>query len=57
MNWVTSHLGVEGNSEELYKVEGFHRKEDPARKLLAKEKKGLFGAKSSSFRGKDSGPN
>ena len=55
MNWVTSNLGVEESSEELYKVEGFYWKEHGAKKLLAKEKKGLFWAKSPFFRGKDRG--
>ena len=33
---------LEGGSEELYKMEGFYRKNSGARELLSKEKKGLF---------------
>ena len=43
MNWAASH------QVELYKIEGFNRKEGGARKLLAKEKKGLFQARSPNF--------
>ena len=42
MNREVSCLGTKGYSKELYKMEGFYRKKDGARKLLSKEKKGLF---------------
>ena len=35
---AASHLQVEGNSKEFYKMKDFYRKEGGARKLLAKEK-------------------
>lgn len=41
MNWAASCL-VNRCSKELYKMEGFYRQEDGTKKLLAKEKKGLF---------------
>ena len=46
---------MQGLSEELYKMEGFIRKEGGARKLLAKEKKQLLGARSPFLRGKRGG--
>ena len=42
-------ISKERTAPELYKMEGFNRKEGGAGKLLAREKKGLFQARSPTF--------
>ena len=42
-------ISKERTAPELYKIEGFNRKEGGAGKLLAREKKGLFQARSPTF--------
>lgn len=50
-----SKLASTGNTEECYNMEGLYWKGDGLRKLLAKEKKGLFQARSSSLEGRAGG--
>lgn len=38
MNWAAFHRASRDISQELYKMEDFHKKEGGAKKVLAKEK-------------------